>query len=210
MPNGSQRQSPRPRLPATSRPRALSFTRLGLLLVGATPGCTYDCPAPHDYTKPSILEVGTTNPARTVYESAPFDGAFQHAPPGEVLAFRHHLLGRPVIVQTWLAFDERPLGGHGTGNIVLAAGNEAMFNCVDAEFIELRNDSCEKSFYVRVAASEPVTPEEQMESSTPCSASFGGATSVAAPGGNPGSGGNSASAGDSGAGPDAGGAGGAG
>jgi hypothetical protein len=93
----------------------LPLLALPLALGGTTPGCATSC---DDGEKgdPEVTS-GTTNAARTSYESDSWDGSYHEFPPQKRYDFVHGLRSRPDFVQAFVGFVERPLGDEGTGNI---------------------------------------------------------------------------------------------
>jgi hypothetical protein len=162
-----------------------------LVLIAVHPGCTTTCSDPEG-DEAEDIHSGTTNRARTVYESAPWRGKYLKFRTNKSYRFFHGLRGTPAVVQAWVGFDEISLHDDGGGNISEAAGNEAIIESVTAEHVTIRNDTCE-TFYLRLVASDPIED-----------VGAGGAPSAGA-----GAGGNGAADG-SGAGTDGGGVGGAG
>jgi hypothetical protein len=107
----------------------------------------------------TLVTDGTTNSARTVYESASWDGRYLEFRPGKSLVFEHGLQMTPFAVLTYVAFSPCPLAPAGScpdddapsGEVAESAGNIAPISDVDSETFTVRNKTCEK-FYLRVTA----------------------------------------------------------
>ncbi len=116
---------------------------------------------------PIRYDGGQTNKSRTLYQSSLAGEAYLHFPQGRVYQF-HHGLGRaPADVNIFVSFKEQlekgadPNDKTEPNNVGLAAGNQAVIEVWDEEMIQIRNDTCENNFYVRVVAlanpDEPVS-----------------------------------------------------
>ena len=136
-------------------PLLAALLALGTL---AAPGCRTSCDDAEEGSAERVTD-GTTDAASGVYESAPWNGAYHEFLPQKRYEFVHGLAGVPRIVQTFVAFDETPLGERAHGNVSEAAGNEVIIEGVDATSIRVRNDTCE-TFFLRVAASDPEAAPE--------------------------------------------------
>ena len=139
---------------------ALSLRLLGLLAaVTALGGCSEldNCP---DSKDPITIETGMSDASTFTYESAP-DDVLDAFPAKTVLTFKHELGFTPLIVEPYLAFSKDGTNGSGGGSIALSAGNQDLIDCVDAHVIEIKNDTCEGSFFIRVTASDaaPADPD---------------------------------------------------
>ncbi|HET9934791.1 MAG TPA: hypothetical protein VFQ35_29000 [Polyangiaceae bacterium] len=95
------------------------------------------------------VETGTTDQLALVYESAPWSGPLEPFPAMGSLSFKHDLGMTPKIVATYLSFSE---SGTGSSSVAESAGNAALIDCVDSQVIRVRNDTCEKHFFIRVVA----------------------------------------------------------
>lgn len=153
-----------------------------LVLVAVHPGCTTTCSDPEG-DDPEDIHSGTTNAARTVYESAPWRGEYLKFRTNKSYRFFHGLRGTPAVVQAWVGFDAKSLHDNGSGNISEAAGNEAIIESVTAEHVTIRNDTCE-TFYLRLVASDPI--EDVAAGGAPSAGAGGTGTADAAGAGNDG------------------------
>jgi hypothetical protein len=102
---------------------------------------------------------GTTNSARTVYESASWDGHYLQFRPGKSLVFEHRLQMTPFDISTFVAFSPCPLAPAGScpdddapsGEVAESAGNIAPISDVNWETFTVTNKTCE-TFHLRVTA----------------------------------------------------------
>ncbi|MCH2109184.1 MAG: hypothetical protein MK135_07640 [Polyangiaceae bacterium] len=124
------------------------------LLQSACSICSVNGQAAQRYTGGTVLPSGYT------YESSAVDAPLLHFPAGRVYEFEHGLGARPVTINTYVSFCEQ-LGRcaendlTAPGNIAESAGNQAVIEEWNDEFIRIRNDTCAE-FYVRlVAALDP-------------------------------------------------------
>lgn len=106
-------------------------------------GCDRDGDAPQRYSD------GNTNAEGSFYETSGLDGPFLYFPPGRVYRLEHGLSETPADFDVDLSFDERPLSS-GVG-FAENAGNQANFEAINDEYIEVRNDTCAEVF-IRVTA----------------------------------------------------------
>lgn len=107
---------------------------LGLVLA-LQAGCGSNCDRSPDQD-PVRYTGGTTDLVRGTYESAPPDGPFLDFPGGRTFRFFHGLGAVPHFYLAEFAFDEYPRSS------VTAAGNQATWEAVTAEYIDVRNDAC--------------------------------------------------------------------
>ncbi len=107
---------------------------------------------------PILYEGGTTNESRTIFQSSRLGEPYLHFPQGRVYQF-HHGLGRPpASIDIFVSFREQLVADGDTddktrpNNVAPSAGNQAVIEVWDDEMIQIRNDTCENNFYVRVVA----------------------------------------------------------
>ena len=105
-----------------------------------------------------MYEGGTTNASQTIFESSDPEDLMLHFPQGRTYQFRHGLGTTPTAVNIYVSFCEQ-LTKCGSAdsktnpnNVSLAAGNEALIEVWNEDMIQIRNDTCENNFYVRVVA----------------------------------------------------------
>jgi hypothetical protein len=124
-------------------------TALGALAV--TSGCSdlNNCDEGSD--TPIRVDGGTTDQEHLVFESAPWDAPTPF-PAKRRLRFEHNLGVTPFLTKAYLSFDKNGTNGSGGGSVAEVAGNSGLYDCIDSRVIELRNDTCERTFYVRVVA----------------------------------------------------------
>jgi hypothetical protein len=85
------------------------------------------------------------------YESSELYGTWLHYPAGRRYQLIHSLPQPPDEVLIYLGFREHPLQADAGGNISPSAGNAALIEAVEDDFIQIRNDTCSE-YYVRVVA----------------------------------------------------------
>jgi len=93
----------------------------------------------------------TIDTENLIYDSAPPDGPLQAFPAKTQVIFKHGL-GVTPYPHAYLSFSPNGTNGTGGGSITEAAGNEAPFECIDSEVIVVKNDTCERSFFIKVTA----------------------------------------------------------
>ena len=86
------------------------------------------------------------------FESAPDRGPLTHFPAKTELMFEHGLGVKPLLYKAYLSFRPEGTADDGGGSISDAAGNAVLYECVDNKVIVIKNDTCERSFYVKVVA----------------------------------------------------------
>ncbi|MCC6215673.1 MAG: hypothetical protein IT376_12485 [Polyangiaceae bacterium] len=118
---------------------------LGLVPVGGCATCTTGGQSPITYSQ------GATR--GDTYTTSAWSGEWLHFPPGRRLLLPHGLATPAVGVRSWLAFEAFPIpagdAGDTTGTAAEAAGNQVVLERVDAEVVQLRNDTC-ATYYLRV------------------------------------------------------------
>jgi hypothetical protein len=98
-----------------------------------------------------LFKGGSVNASGTFYESSDWDGPLLHFPTGRRYKLVHFLRSLPQLVQTYVAFEERP------DNLSESAGNQAVIESVDDTVIQVRNDTCAE-FFLRVVATASGEP----------------------------------------------------
>jgi hypothetical protein len=122
---------------------------VALLSLVLTSGCSAldNCPdAQGDIT----ITTGTSDKDALTYDSDPGGKAFDAFPAKTLLIFKHELGATPLLPQLQLSFAGNGTNGDGGGSFAFAAGNEALFECMDSHVIVVKNDTCERSFFVRL------------------------------------------------------------
>jgi len=119
--------------------------------LGLTSGCSDldNCPDAPD--KPILIEGGTTHLGSLFFESTT-DDALDAFPAKTELKFEHGLGVKPATYQSFLSFTKNGTNGSGGGSLTEVAGNEVAYECVDSRYIVLKNDTCERSFFIRLVA----------------------------------------------------------
>jgi hypothetical protein len=122
------------------------------LLVACLSGCGALDNCPEGLSEPVRITTGTSDRDALTYESVGWSGPLDAFPAKSALVFEHGLGFTPALVEPYLSF--KPEGTHDAdgGSVALTAGNQSLIDCVDSSVIVIRNDTCEKSFYIRVFA----------------------------------------------------------
>jgi uncharacterized membrane protein YgcG len=155
----------------------------------ATTGCTTsNCDTSPESNPAADFRGGILHANEKVYETSLPDGAHLNFSAGARYRVYHQLGGRPALVQLWVSFS--PTGVKG-GNEAIPAGNMAEIVEANAEYVEIRNDSC-GDYWLRAVLAAPVGAGVEQ---TPENAGGGGGAS-----GGSGAGGGSGVGGGSGAG----------
>ncbi len=122
------------------------------LALTATCGCSELDNCPDGSDKPITIDTGTTDQANLSFESAPWGGPLDAFPAKRQLEFKHDLGVTPLLVKAYLSFSKVGTNESDPGSVTEVAGNEGPFECVDSKVIVVKNDTCEKSFFIRVVA----------------------------------------------------------
>jgi hypothetical protein len=136
------------------------FTALGALAV--TCGCSDldNCPDARDpitIDRPEATDLETLT-----YESSAGWESFDEFPAKTELRFKHGLGVVPWDVSAFLSFRPAATNGEGGGSFTEAAGNAVEWHCIDSHTIVIRNNTCERSFYVKIVASgRPNDPADE-------------------------------------------------
>lgn len=135
------------------------FATLGV--VAATCGCSDldNCPDARDpitIDRPEATDLETLT-----YESSAGWESFDEFPAKTELRFKHGLGVRPWDVKSFLSFTATATNGKGGGSFAEAAGNAVEWECIDSHTIVIRNDTCERSFYIKISAfGRPTDPAD--------------------------------------------------
>jgi len=127
----------------------LSVSSLALVVLS---GCSALDNCPDGQSEPIEITTGDSDPDARTYESAPWGGPLDAFPAKTALVFRHELGFTPLHVEPLLSFSKDGTHGAEGGSVALSAGNQTLIDCVDSHVIIVRNDTCEKGFYIRVEA----------------------------------------------------------
>lgn len=128
---------------------SLRFARLALFvalpLLGACSSLD-NCPD----AQPDIVidRPEAANQDALFYQSAPWAGPLDPFPAKTQLVFKHHLGVVPALPKVYLSFTKEGTRGGDDGSITEAAGNEAPFECIDSNVVVVKNDTCERSFFI--------------------------------------------------------------
>jgi hypothetical protein len=134
----------------TSQPCLRSLFALGAAVLACGCSSLDNCPDKQDdiIADNSNALIDTEN---LIYESAPSNGPLEAFPAKTQVIFKHGL-GVTPIPKAFLSFSQNGTNGAGGGSITEAAGNEAPFECIDSQVIIVKNDTCERSFFIKVVA----------------------------------------------------------
>lgn len=119
-----------------------------LLIAVVSVGCTSFSPPCGTTEAPPTTFLGGCNPDQRTYQTGDFDEPYLYFPGGSALRLKHYLGAVPVEYSTYLAFSEYPLRD---GNTSESAGNQAVAEDIDSQFIQIRNDTCAE-FWLRLVA----------------------------------------------------------
>jgi hypothetical protein len=124
-----------------------------LALSGCGPTCKRDPGDP-----PVVYEDGKTSPSKLHYMTGSFEDRFLRFPGGRTYRLEHQLGRSPARLTTYVSFSECPLQEGDDcscsscgGGFSESAGNQAIIEDVNDEFILVRNDTCAE-FYLRIEA----------------------------------------------------------
>jgi hypothetical protein len=130
---------------------------IALAAVFAVSGCSAACDTADEANDPTRYEEGTA--VNGVYFSSSAHGDLLHFPGGRRYDIVHHLGFEPIQVQLYWSFKA---GGIGTdqqtedkGSLSLAAGNSALIQLKNEEYIRVKNDSCAEFWLLVVASGDP-------------------------------------------------------
>lgn len=118
----------------------------------ATLGCS-DCAVQGQ--DPVVYTAGTLNESGTVYETMGPMEEMLHLPEGRIYDIPHGMGVRPATIDIFLSFRSQLTTEGNTGdevkpnNVAPTAGNQAVIEAWDENFIRIRNDTCSE-FYMRV------------------------------------------------------------
>ena len=128
-----------------------SLIALGAL--ATTCGCSALDNCPDAQSDITIDRPEDSNAATLVFDSAGWNDKFDAFPAKTQLKFKHHLGVTPDVLQAYLSFSTKAANGIAGGSFTEVAGNEVAYECVDSNVIIVKNDTCERSFFIKVHAS---------------------------------------------------------
>jgi hypothetical protein len=128
--------------------RALQALTLAAPLCGCS--ALSNCPSAQDDI--TIDRPESTDQATLFFESSPGWQSFDAFPAKTQIRFKHDLGVTPHDVRSFLSFTKKASNGAAGGSFTEAAGNEVAWECIDSHWIVIKNDTCEKSFFVKVIA----------------------------------------------------------
>lgn len=114
-------------------------------------GCDTSCDDAVGDETPVEITTGFTDIEAGIYESVAVSGEWHEFLPQRRLLFPHGLGHEPIFYQSFVSFHRAPLS-EDRPNFSESAGNHTIWERVDEEFIQVRNDTCQ-TFYLRVVAS---------------------------------------------------------
>lgn len=126
-----------------------------LLAVGAlvaAGGCSAldNCPDARDQI--FIDRPETTDTTALRFESSLGWKSFDEFPAKTEIKYKHGLGVVPSTVKGYLSFTAKATNGDEGGSFTEAAGNEIAWECLDSDTIVIKNDTCERSFFVKIVA----------------------------------------------------------
>ena len=123
-------------------------------VLAAAAGCSDldNCPDGRDEPIRIANEPGMTLVDELYYESAPDSGRLTPFPAKTELMFEHGLGVKPLLYKAYLSFTKDGTANDDDGSITEIAGNEGPTECSDHKVIVIKNDTCERSFFIRVVA----------------------------------------------------------
>lgn len=137
---------------------AVLFGLLGLpafTLIAGCSGCNVSGQQALEYTD------GIVSPDRTMYESTAPGSEMLHFPPGRVYHLAHGLGTDHLEISPYVSFVKQLVpGGDGSdpfapNHISAAAGNQAVIEGWNEDFIRIRNDTCAEFYLYLVARTSP-------------------------------------------------------
>jgi hypothetical protein len=130
---------------------------LMVMMAGAGLGCSPACDTGDDVNTPTVYEEGAA--VNGYYFSTSSHGELLHFPGGKRYDLYHHLGFEPIMVQLYWSFND---GGVGTydqtkdkSSLTTAAGNSAVIQLKNDQFIRVKNDSCVEYWMLAVASGDP-------------------------------------------------------
>lgn len=133
----------------------LGATFTALFLTGGSASSTACSPCRVGGQESVEFTEGTTNGARTYYETARPDEEMLHFPQGRTYELHHGLGYQPLDINIFLSFrsrlsasDDDRLDKTEPNNLAETAGNQAVIEAWNDEYITVRNDTCAE-FYLR-------------------------------------------------------------
>ncbi|MBN1610384.1 MAG: hypothetical protein JW940_27395 [Polyangiaceae bacterium] len=137
------------------RKRALVPSGVVILCLLALLGCNTSCG--QDDQEPILYSDGITETTASgrVFMTSPWDGTWLHFPSHRRFLLEHRLGTRSYAPHAYLSFAEHP-GAKDGGKFSEAAGNEVVFESLDEDALQVKNDTC-SDFYllVRIEADAP-------------------------------------------------------
>ena len=112
-------------------------------LLGCNTGCNKE-------NADAEVRGGLLSPTCTSFQSSSIEQPYLHFPAGKRFQFHHGLRQTPLVVQSYLAFVPNPLPGDRNGNTAETAGNQVIIEHWNEEYVQVRNDTCEDEFYLRL------------------------------------------------------------
>jgi hypothetical protein len=137
------------------------WRRIANLLVVVTVGagvfaCSPACDTSDEGNLPARFEGGTA--VNGIYASSSAHGDLLNFPGGQRYDLFHHLGFEPALVQLYWSFAEAGVGWDaqtdGKSSLSPAAGNSALIQLKNDEFIRVKNDSCADYWLLVVASGD--------------------------------------------------------
>jgi hypothetical protein len=141
--------------PPPGAKRALVAAGAFFVCVLALLGCNTSCG--EDDQRPIVYSDGLTETNRSgrVYMTSPWEGTWLHFPSHRRFLLQHRLGTRSYAPHAYLSFVAHP-GASDSDKFSEAAGNEAVFEALEEDAVQVKNDTC-SDFYllVRIEADAP-------------------------------------------------------
>jgi len=119
-----------------------------------TPGCDVS----DEKHPPTVYEDGITR--NGFYATSSAHGGLLHFPQGQRYDLYHHLGFEPILLQLYWSFDEGGIGTfEQTHSLSTAAGNSALIQLKNEQFIRVKNDSCVEYWLLVTASGDPRDPD---------------------------------------------------
>jgi hypothetical protein len=120
-------------------------------------GCTPACDTSDEANPPTWYEAGTA--VNGIYVSSSSHERLLAFPGGKRYDLVHHLGFEPLVVQLYWSFSQNGIGTDAqtkdSSSLTMAAGNSALIQLKNEEYIRVQNDSCVEYGLLAVAWGNP-------------------------------------------------------
>ncbi len=134
------------------RPLLAASLALGVLLVAvslANQGCETTCGDGNEPTLDYADGLRVTSVGEQEWRSTEWGDVWLQLPAKRHYRLHHGLNTTDYEPMAWVSFDERPATADGEGDFSVASGNQVVFSKLEANTLELQNDTC-SDLYVMV------------------------------------------------------------